>query len=178
MQDPARPPGALWCSTAITKAPKGEPMLRRHLVAISAITSTPSLVYRVRQYFSLGSGPLISELSRERLCHADIVLCLLRINTCRSRHLAESLVGRPITIGPSCCFRYPTNRSSPLVRTQATISRVLEAVAVRRRTRLHSCLPEFKVGRTREQLLARGVSRGDIRRAVRRGIIEMTEGRV
>jgi hypothetical protein len=39
-------------------------------------------------------------------------------------------------------------------------------------------MPEFKVGRTREQLLARGVSRGDIRRAVRRGIITMTEGRI
>jgi hypothetical protein len=153
-------------------------MLRRHLVAISAITSHPSLAYRVRQYFALGSRPLLVELSRACLCHADIVLCLIRIGTKHARRIAESLIGKPITIGPACRFVYPSNRSSPLVKTQATIARVLENISVRRRTRLFMCMPEFKVGRTREQLLARGVSRGDIRRAVRRGIITMTEGRI
>ena len=152
-------------------------MLRRYLVAIAAITIHPSLEYRVRRYFGLGSLPLLMELSRARLCHADIVLCLLRQNTRHSRRLVESLIGRPITIGPSCRLVWPDNRQVPLIRTQPTVSMVRDGVLVRRKTRLALCLPEFKVGRTRDQLLMRGVTIGDIKRAVRRGIITMTEAR-
>jgi hypothetical protein len=50
-------------------------------------------------------------------------------------------------------------------------------IVVRRRTRLHACLSEFRVGRTLDQLRMRGVTRGDIKRAMRRGIIQMTEAR-
>jgi hypothetical protein len=152
-------------------------MLRRHLTAIAYITRFPSLTYRVRRYFSLGSGPLLIELRRAALHQADIVLCLLRIDTRMARRIAEALIGKPITIGPSCRFVYNFNRSSPLVRTQATICQVATFHNVRNRTRLHTCLPEFKVGRTMDQLLMRGVSKGDIKRAMRRGIISMTEAR-
>lgn len=152
-------------------------MLRRHLAALAAITRYPSLSYRVRQYFSLGSGPLIIELRRALLCQADIVLCLVRIGTCHARRIAESLIGKAITIGPACRFVYDHNRSRPLVRTQAVIARVHDCSSVRRRTRLHTVLPEFRVGRTWDQLVARGVRRGDIKRAMKRGLITMTEAR-
>lgn len=152
-------------------------MLRRHLAALAAITRTPSLVYRIRQYFALCDQPLLIALRRRGLCQADIVLALIRIGTRAARLVAEGLIGKQITIGPSCRFVYNHNRSSPLVRTQQTISRVLDLTACRAKSRLHACLPEFRVGRTIEQLLARGVRRGDIKRAVRRGMILMTEAR-
>lgn len=156
---------------------KPSKMLRRHLAALSAITRTPSLLYRVRQYFSLDSGPLLTALRRAALCQADIVLALIRIGTKRARVIAESLIGKPITIGPGCRLVYDHNRQLPLVRTQRTICRVADAPFARSKSRLHACLPFFQIGRTWDQLLARGVRRGDIRRAIRRGIITMTEAR-
>lgn len=151
-------------------------MLRKYLVAIAAISSTPALSYRVRQYFGLGSRPLIIELRHAELSHADIVLCLLRINTERARTIIASLMGKPITIGPACRLVWPDNRQSPIVRSQPTVTRVNLDIVVRRRTRLHACLPEFRIGRTLDQLRMRGVSRGDIKRAVRKGVIVMTGG--
>lgn len=106
-----------------------------------------------------------------------MVLALVRIGTNRARQIAESLIGKPITVGPACRFVYNHNRSSPLVRTQQTIARVLDLTLCRAKSRLAACLPEFRVGRTLEQLLSRGVRRGDIKRAVRRGMIVMTEAR-
>lgn len=152
-------------------------MLRKYLTAIAAITHTPSLEYRVRRYFGLGSRPLIIELRQAELAHADIVLALLRFGTPRSRKIVESLMGKPITIGPACRLVWPDNRQLPLVRTQPTITSVNLDITVRRRTRLHTCLPEFRVGRTLDQLRMRGVSRGDIKRAVRRGVIQLTGGK-
>jgi hypothetical protein len=152
-------------------------MLRKHLPAIAAIHATPALSYRVRQYFGLGPRHLITECREHELCHADIVLCLIRINTPRALQIVTSLLGKPITIGPACRLTWPDNRQLPLVRTQPTICAVHQDIVVRRRTRLHSCLSEFKIGRTWDQLLQRGVRRADIRRAVRKGIIQLAEAR-
>ena len=152
-------------------------MLRRHLSALAAITRYPSLVYRVRQYFALGSRPLLIELRCAALCQADVVLALVRIGTKHARTIAESLIGRQITIGPACRFVYNHNRSTPLVRTQPTINRVLDLTNCRAKSRLARCVPEFRLGRTWDQLIARGVRRGDIKRAVRKGMFTMTEAR-
>jgi hypothetical protein len=84
------------------------------------------------------------------------------------------MMGKPITIGPACRLVWPDNRQVPLIRTQPTITLVNMDIVVRKRTRLASCLGEFRVGRTIDQLRMRGVRRGDIRRAVRKGIIHMT----
>jgi hypothetical protein len=152
-------------------------MLRRHLAALAAITKYPSLVYRVRQYFFLDSSPLLVALRRAGLCQADVVLALSRIGTRAARTIAEGLIGKSITIGPSCKFVYNYNRARPLIHTQPTISRVLDLSGCRAKSRLSLCLPHFQVGRTLEQLTARGVRRGDIKRAVRRGMIIMTEAK-
>ena len=150
-------------------------MLKRHLPALAAIDQVPALSYRVRRYFELGSGLLIHELPRASLSQADIVLCLMSINTDRSRAIAESLVGKPITIYPACKLTWGFNKQTPSVSTQPTITYVksLGEVPLRRGTRLAMCYAEFKRGRTLQQLQMRGVSRGDIRRAMKRGWIKV-----
>lgn len=148
-------------------------VLRRHLCALAAIMRTPALEYRVRQYFALGSGPFLVELKRAGLCHADIVLCLLRINTQRSREIVEALIQKPITVGPACRFVWPDNRQTPRVRRQPKITWVCSDVLPRRGTRLYSRFPEFRVGRSLQQLQLRGITRGDVKRAIRGGFIKM-----
>ena len=148
-------------------------MLRRHLAAIAAITTTPSLEYRVRRYFALDSSPLIASVRHAGLSQADIVLCLTRINTPRARIIAESLIGKPITIGPACRLSWGYNKQAPTVGTQPVVTWVASSVPLRRGTRLALTFPEFKCGRTKQQLQMRGVSNGDIRRVIKRGWVRM-----
>jgi hypothetical protein len=147
--------------------------MRKHLQVIAAIDQMPALTYRVRQYFNLGSEPLILAALRADLCHADMVLCLMRIGTRRARQVAEWLMGHPITIAPPCQF-LDLVRGPPSIRPP-TILRVNHQAQLRNSTRIGQTFCEFRVGRTKEQLLMRGVSRGDISRAVKRGWIEMTK---
>lgn len=149
-------------------------MLRRHLTAIAAVTKTPALEYRVRRYFALGSGHLIHEMSRARLSQADVVLCLVRMGTPRARRIAESLIGRPITVAPACRLTWSQNTQRPNVGRQPVITHVEDNILLRRGTRLHRLLPELKCGRTLQQLQVRGVTRGDVRRAMRQGIIRVS----
>lgn len=150
-------------------------MLRRHLSAIAAIDAVPALSYRVRRYFELGSRLLIHELSSASLSQADVVLCLMSFNTDKARSIAESLIGKSIEILPSCRLNWSFNKQLPSVSTQPTITHVksMGEVPLRRGTRLALCYAEFKRGRTLQQLQMRGVSRGDIRRAMKRGWIKV-----
>lgn len=150
-------------------------MLRRHLPAIAAIDAVPALAYRVRQYFALERGPLIHTM--RTLSQADVVLCLMNINTDNARRITESLIGKEIVVGPSCRLSWSFNKQMPSISTQPTITYVksLGEVPLRRGTRLAMCYAEFKRGRTLQQLQMRGVSRGDIRRAVKRGWIKVAE---
>lgn len=148
-------------------------MLRRHLAAIAAIDATPALAYRVRRYFALCDRPLIAAMPRAGLSQADIVLALLRMGTPRSRCIVEGLISKPIHIAPACRLTWAYNKQSPTVGTQPVITWVTAEAVLRRGTRLALSFPEFKCGRTKSQLLQRGVSNGDIRRALRRGWIRM-----
>lgn len=152
-------------------------MLRRHLSAIAAVTRTPALEYKLRRYFALDSSPLIVSCTRARLSQVDLVLALMRINTPRSRVITSSLIGRPITIGPACRLSWSYNKQDPSISTQPVVTWVDNTVLLRRGTRLALTYPEFKCGRTLDQLTMRGVSRSDIRRAMKRGWIKMTGAR-
>jgi hypothetical protein len=148
-------------------------MQKRHLPALAAIDAVPALAYRVRSYFDLPAGPLISTLLP--YSQADVVLCLMRVNTDNARRITESLIGKEIVIGPSCRLSWGFNKQEPSVSTQPVITHVksLGEVPLRRGTRLALCYMEFKRGRTLQQLQMRGVSRGDIRRAIKRGWIKV-----
>jgi hypothetical protein len=151
--------------------------LRRHLSIIAFIDHRrPVLAHRLRVYFKLPPGRLIYTIPAAGLCQADVVLALIRFGSERAREIAELMIGKPITICPSCLLRYSYNHARPRVSLQPVITWVLPNPPLRQSTKIAHCYSEFRVGRTREQLLYRGVSRGDIRRAVRRGWIKMSEG--
>lgn len=153
--------------------------IRRYLPALASLQhSYPSLAYRLRVYFDLPPGPLIHSIPAAGLAQADVVLALLRINSSGARQYVEHLIGRPITIGPACLLVYNYNRAKPLLHSQPVVTWVMKNPPLRNSTRIAHSFPEFCVGRTRQQLIMRGVSRGDIRRAVRRGWIRMEGGAV
>lgn len=150
-------------------------MLRKHLAAVAAIDRNPALKYRVLRYFDLPNGSLLRGLMG--YSQADLVLCLMRINTPRSRSIAETLVGRPITVGPACKFTWSFNKQTPSVGRQPVVTYVCPPTEaqLRRGSRLASVYHEFKPGRTKEQLLRRGLRTGDIRRAVSRGLVRIAK---
>lgn len=146
-------------------------MLRKHFAALAAIDQTPALKYRVRRYFDLPGGSLFRALSS--YSQADLVLCLVRINTPRARQIVETLIGKEITVGPACRFVYSFNKQDPSVKRQPVVSYVCEDPQLRRKSRLARIWHEFKPGRTREQLIRRGLTPGDIKRAEKRGLVRI-----
>lgn len=148
-------------------------MLRPHLASIAAIDQCPALKYRVRMYFGLPSGSLFKAL--KGYSQADIVLALIRFGTPRSRQIVESLIGKPIVVGPACRFVYVFNKQNPTLRRQPVITWVCPVPDIRAKSRLAVLYPEFKIGRTRDQLIQRGLRNGDIKRAVSRGLVRLAQ---
>jgi hypothetical protein len=131
-------------------------------------------MYRVRRYFSLDSGHLFRALRRKKLGQADLVMALMKIGTDAARRITECLIGRSIAIGPACLLKWSHNTERPTIGRQPVITRVIaHRPKIKARSRLAQVFDEFRVGRTRAQLLSRGVSRGDIRRAQKRGWIQL-----
>ena len=118
------------------------------------------------------------------LGQADLVLALLRLRDQRTayshtlRVYVELLMGHPIVVGPCCLLRYGHDTPRP---------RAVRSVDDRRIVHVHStnprqpCTPahlrwcEYRVGRTLGQLYVRGVTRRDVRRALRMGWIKLEE---
>lgn len=141
--------------------------LRRHLQTIALVERIPAILYRVRRYFSLPCAPLALCLRRAALGQADLVLCLLKIGTGTARRFVERLIGKPIT-------RAVAPPREPCVYLSTPVQRVVRVLPnpCRLSTRFHCNYELFRVGRTVEQLLARGVTRREIRLARRRGWIQ------
>jgi hypothetical protein len=146
-------------------------LLRKHLQSLSVIDQTPALNYRVRRYFQLGTAHLFRELRSRGLGQADIVLCMIHLNTEWARRVVSVLIGKPIEIGPPCLRDYHV--PPPMMPRPPVIDWVMPNIPVRNSTRLGDSVIEFRVGRTREQILQRGVSRADWDRALRRGWIHL-----
>lgn len=143
--------------------------LRKHLQTIAVISQIPVLLYRVRRYFRLPSITLSVALRRAGLGQADLVICLLRIGTARSRKFVERLIGKPISVIHREIYQ----------RTVVALERVAPRVAwvtpenpCRRSTHFHAIFPLFRPGRTIAQLLMQGVRRREVRLATRRGWVK------
>lgn len=111
---------------------------------------------------------------------ADLALCLLRINTRASLALTERLVGRKITRCPPQLREHQSPTRQPDQVREGDDRRIARVTRVSCPWR-PSCSSarewrEFRVGRSVRQLLARGVKRRHVRRALRKGWIVL-EGR-
>ena len=104
-------------------------------------------------------------------CTADVVLALLRDDRIEA---AEEIVGRKVQRLPD------DSRLSPKpLPPHAEHARAQRVVRVSRNPMLPTTpaflrYKEFKVGRTKDQLMARGVTHRDIRKAVQRGYVEFS----
>lgn len=122
-----------------------------------------------------------------RLCQADVVLCLLRLNTARSLRAAELVVGRPITRCPSGLrLRREAERRLRLsVEADERLEHVVSVTQPSAResgarrflgAALYARLSVVRAGMTVSQMLARGVRRRDILLATRRGYLLLEGG--
>lgn len=148
--------------------------LRRHLQTIALVERVPALLYRVRRYFMLPSIPLALAMRRARLGQADLVLCLLRVGTRTARKFVERLIGRPIQVSRPAELHYVrANGAAPRIARVPRITSVVPENPCRRSTRFFQNFALFRIGRTMAQLIARGLTRREVRLASRRGWIVM-----
>lgn len=149
---------------------------RRCLPTVAQINRDTVLKSRIRLYFGLRRGTLSYTLREKGLGHADLVLCLLRLNSPASIHFAELLVGKPIVYGPSFRLSWPSN-GKPSVFADRTprVVYVVDENPRLNKTKAKARFDHFRVGRTLAQLIARGVTRRDIRKAERRGWVKFQE---
>lgn len=162
-------------------------MLRRHATTIAMICRDTHVRPSVFEYFSLPAGrSLMSCLVERKLGQADLVLCLLHLRD-RSRapsrllnFYIERLVGRSISVGPSCTLLWRHNSQSPVVTRppsgyERKITFVVDHNPRQRGTDAHERWSCVRPGRTLAQLLVRGFRRRDVRVALRRGWIRVDD---
>ena len=114
----------------------------------------------------------------DRTCHdqADLVLCLLRINTPKALHHAEDLIGHRIKLLPPAYKWRPLPINIP--DQMGDHRKVLRVVAEPRlKTGRRSWLRHyhlFRVGLSVAQLLRRGITANDLRLVTKRGWVELS----
>lgn len=149
-------------------------MLKTHLQILAAMRRHPALMYRLRHYFSLPArAPFHLALRARGIGQADLVLALLRINTRKSIFFAERLIGKPITRGQACLLRYRVNGRAPTVLRQPRVVWVTPINPHPRLTDSRIRFSHYQLGRTEQQLRLRGLTRRDIRTAIRNNWIQM-----
>lgn len=164
---------------------RGPRMLHRHSHTIAMMNRDRVTRYLLCDYFQLRRGAtLMSSLCDQGLGQADLVLALLRLrDQCRTPYARiygcyiTLLVGHPITVGPACLLQYRVNGHPTAIRStdDRRLTFVLPDNPRQPRTEAHLRWCQFQVGRTVAQLRVRGVTKRDIRRAVRRGWIKLEE---
>jgi hypothetical protein len=166
-------------------------MHSNHLKILSRTTA--SLQTRMISYF-VGHGLLrgdvpgssfVDVLRRARLCQADVVLCLLRLDSRQSFSLASRLVGRPVTYCPPvlALVRGPTpiSKFAKLKSDRIVLSVVPPSTKDARSKRrllvspIYERIARIKVGMSVNQLMAHGVRQKDIRIALKRGYVKLSE---
>jgi len=155
---------------------------RKGVAGVDRVTASLVLKQLRLSWRRRGVDALFRTLDEAGHDQADLVLCLLRVNTREALRSAEKLVGKKITRCPPCLQRY---RAVPLrdlrLRphdTSADERRVLSVVGEPtlrsgrkpwlRRWHL------FQVGLSVSQLLRRGVTRRDLRLVTKRGWVRLS----
>jgi len=130
---------------------------------------------RIKQW-KTGRDALFNTLDEYDYDQADLVLCLLQINTPRTVQHAEMLIGHPIEHCPPA-FKWKPLPQSILDRRIIDERRV---VSVQQDPRHKSGRPTwlrryhlFKIGLSVAQLLRRGVTANDLRLVTKRGWVQL-----
>jgi hypothetical protein len=105
------------------------------------------------------------KLRRGEWLRADMVLALLRINTEDSLAEAEKLMGKKITVCPPAVPPWPPKPVQ--TKKMPTVAKLKDGV-----THVSEEFSYVRVGRTREQILARGVTARNLDYWTQRGDIE------
>jgi len=129
----------------------------------------------ILRYFKLPRlrANLADVLSSVGLYQADLVLCLLRINTRCALRLAERLVGRRITVCPPCL-----RGRAKILKTRRFITNERRVTWVGRNkflegTGRHQRFSMLRPGMLESEFVARGGLRRDLRAALQIGIVRV-----
>jgi len=158
--------------------------MRQHTATLVLIQRDQLTAYLIRDYFDLPrTENLMSALLSRHLGQADLVLALLRIRDHSSKdwrnvlsHYIRRLVGKPIKICTPCLLKYRMN-GTPSCTYRDPSPRITFVTSRNPRDPTSQAFlrwPDFKVGRTLNQLRVRGHKRRDIKHAIAQGWIQVT----
>jgi hypothetical protein len=160
----------------------GVKLLHAHHQTIAQLSSHRDLKYLIKDYFQLPrTKALMPALLAKRLGQADLVLFLLRIYDTHptqgqaAEDFIARFIGHPILIGPRCLSRYRDPHPYTKIDRTPRVVYVSETNPRNPNTDAFLRWPEYRVGRTVAQLVARGVTRRDIRKAVKHGWIKLED---
>jgi hypothetical protein len=148
-------------------------MRAQHLSTLLGLD--PTVHDYLRGYFHSPGTTITATINDHNLGQADLVLALLR-GPPTLHAAAEALVGRPIVRLPPVMPK-PLPKLPPPPETPLADRRKVLAVAPNPRlptTPAFHRYREVRVGRTVAQLLRRGVTRKDVREAVRNGWVRLS----
>ncbi len=137
------------------------------------------LKFLIRDYFNLPRHQaLMPAILKKRINHADLVLCLLHlrdthraVTTPCEQHIA-TLMGHPITTGQPCLQRLNTTAATRTPDDRRIIS-ITKSNPRQPNTKPYFQWREYRVGRSIKQLMVRGITRRDLRTAVKRGWVTL-----
>jgi hypothetical protein len=149
-------------------------LITRHLAAMRRLACDTTTYKSIRLYFNVPRRvPLLDHLVTWNYGQADVVLALLRIDTPASLRHAEAFMGHAIVRCPPCLLLrtrtpLPNVPRSPRIVAVVPVNPRMEPLARLR-------FAEFRVGRTEEQLMARGISRRELSWAKKNRWIEVAD---
>lgn len=132
-------------------------------------------------YFSLPpfAGNVCDSLHEHGYWQADLVLCLLRINTREARSVVAKLVGHPIVVCPPC-LRHARRAPPPrkLARHELRVTWIKPDAPDYLSGDLALRISRLRPGMLLAQYRARGGRRRDLRVALARGLVRVESGEV
>lgn len=126
-------------------------------------------------------SPLAEQLGEYVVAHglsspvstADLILACLRINTEQSLSKAQELMGKTITKCPPHIPPWPPKKV--VTERPKTVVRIAPENPCLPSTGAHSRFKQIRVGHTVDQLLARGISRRDLRVWTKKNHLEFSK---
>lgn len=143
----------------------GHPVLPELIPAILRMSA--DLQLRLSDYVARERIPI------PRMLRVDLAVALIRIDTAEARMFAQELTGCAITVCPPAVPPWPPKPVAPRHKG-LRVSAVAEDNPCRPSTDAHRRFALVRVGMTKEQLKARGVTQRDVERWCKKRWMEMS----
>lgn len=143
-------------------------------IPVHSVAEELSLAWSLELRLETSAYMAAHRLTPALMLRVDVVLMLLRIGTAEALGRAQELTGKPIRQCPSAVPPWPPRPVAATPRGPVILSMVPNPCSPG--TDMHRRYAQVTLGRTREQLLSRGVTCRDLSYWQKKGHVTFTKG--